>query len=177
MTFGESLTLWTIRVAIALYGFAVAAQLLAQGRNPWRRAARWFWTTGCLIYVVHVLVAFHYYHHWSHAAVFEHTAKRTEAVVGAAVGYGVFVSYLFTLLWIVDTIDWWRSGVERYAARPIWLHALLHGFFAFIVFNGTVIFETGPIRWSGLGLFAVLTLLLIWNRAQASARPSLKPEA
>lgn len=177
MTFGEPLTLWTIRVAIALYGFAVAAQLLAQGRNPWRRAARWFWSTGCAIYVVHVLVAFHYYHHWSHAAVFEHTAKRTEEVVGAAVGYGVFVSYLFTLLWIVDTIDWWRGGVERYASRPLWLHALLHGFFAFIIFNGTVIFETGPIRWSGLGLFATLAVLLVWNRFQASARPSLKPEA
>jgi hypothetical protein len=178
VTFGELLTIWTIRAAVALYGFAVAAELLAAGRDSWRRGARWFWTVGCVIYVIHVLVAFHYYHHWSHAAVFEHTARRTEEVVGARVGYGVFVSYVFTVLWVVDTLDWWRGGVARYAMRPLWLHALLHGFFAFIIFNGTVIFETGPIRWFGIGLFAVLTLLLALKllnspRVRSNAKPPL----
>jgi hypothetical protein len=165
VNFGEAITIWTIRLAVAWYGFAVASQLLACGRDGWRRLARAFWTAGCVIYVIHVLVAFHYYHHWSHAALIEHTARRTEAVVGAPVGYGVYVSYLFTLLWIVDTLQWWRLGVAGYAERPRWLHAALHAFFAFIVFNGTVIFEVGPIRWFGLGLFAVFAVLSAWRLA------------
>ncbi len=175
MTFGEQLTIWTIRIAVALYGFSVAAQLLAAGRASWRRTARAFWSAGCVIYVIHVLVAFHYYHHWSHAAVFEHTARRTEAVVGAAVGYGVYVSYLFTILWIVDAIEWWRIGVARYANRPRWLHAALHAFFAFIVFNGTVIFETGPIRWFGIGMFAVFAVLMAWRMSNARIRADTSP--
>lgn len=166
MNFGEQITLWTIRVAIAFYGLSVAAQLMARGRAPWRSWGRTFWTTGCVIYIVHVLVAFHYYHHWSHAAVFEHTARRTEAVVGAPVGYGVYVSYLFTLLWTVDVMDWWRRGLASYAERPRWLQVLWHSFFAFIVFNGTVVFETGPIRWLGLGMFALFAILLGRNIAR-----------
>lgn len=163
MILGEQLTVWTIRLAVTLYGLSVAAQLVARGRDIWRRAARGCWTAGCAIYVIHVLVAFHFYHHWSHAALFEHTARRTEAVIGAPVGHGVYASYLFTLLWIVDAADWRRVGVVRYAERPRWLNAALHGFFAFIVFNGTVIFEVGPVRWFGLGLFAMLALLLAWR--------------
>jgi len=163
VTYGEQLTIWTIRVAVALYGFSVASQLLAAGRDSWRRLARAFWTAGCVIYVIHVLVAFHFYHHWSHAAVFEHTARRTEEVVGAAVGYGVYVSYLFTILWIVDAIEWWRVGIASCANRPRWLHAAMHAFFAFIVFNGAVIFETGPIRWFGIGMFAVFAVLMAWR--------------
>ncbi len=166
MNFGEQITVWTIRVAIAFYGLSVAAQLLAHGRDSMRRLARGCWTAGCVIYVVHVLVAFHFYHDWSHAAVFEHTARRTEAVVGAPVGYGVYMSYLFTVLWVVDVCDWWRLGVARYTARPRWLHVLLHAFFAFIVFNGTVIFETGPIRWFGLGMFTAFAVLLVGTTAR-----------
>jgi hypothetical protein len=159
VTFGEQLTVWTIRVALACYGLSVSAQLLAVGRDSWRRGARWFWTLGCVIYVVHVLVAFHFYHHWSHAALFEHTARRTAEVVGAPVGHGVYVSYLFTVLWMVDAFEWWRGGVTRYAKRSLWFTASLHGFFAFIVFNGTVIFESGPIRWFGIAMFTVFAVL------------------
>lgn len=170
MTLGPIITIWTIRVAIALYGAATASLLLADGRSAWRMAARWLWTAGCGIYVIHVLVAFHVYHHWSHTAVLEHTARRVGEVIGTPFGEGVYVSYLFTILWVVDCADWWRAGLERYAARPRWLTCLLHGFFAFIVFNGTVVFEQGPIRWFGGGLFAVLAVLLAWRLARTKGR-------
>jgi hypothetical protein len=38
---------------------------------------------------------------------------------------------------------------------------------AFIVFNGTVVYETGFIRWAGLGLFVVLSVLLVRRKGSA----------
>jgi hypothetical protein len=35
----------------------------------------------------------------------------------------------------------------------------LHAFMAFMIFNGTVIFETGWIRWAGAALFVALGTL------------------
>ena len=36
---------------------------------------------------------------------------------------------------------------------------------AFIIFNGTVVYEQGPIRWAGLGLFLGLGLVLVTRTA------------
>jgi hypothetical protein len=85
-----------------------------------------------------------------------------EAVSGF--GPGLFVSYAFTLLWLADALWWWIDR-PRYDARPVWLDWAVHGFMAFMVFNGTVVYETGFIRWAGCLLFAVLTLLAVRRMA------------
>ena len=102
-------------------------------------------------------MAFHYFHHWSHALAFE----RTRQVSG--VGEGIYVSYLFTLLWVAD-VAWWWLQPDRYAARPAWIDRTLHGFMLFIVLNGTVVFESGGIRWAGL--LGLVVLAGVWWMAQ-----------
>jgi hypothetical protein len=102
----------------------------------------------------------HFYHHWSHADAYRHT----EEVSG--VGWGIFVSHLFTLLWTADVAWWWLSPASH-AIRPAWITRGLHGFMAFIIFNGTVVYEEGPIRYFGLAMFAVLGTALVWRRRQA----------
>jgi len=156
---GKILTLWTIRAAAALYAASIIAWLRRRDRN-----ARLTWTLACLLYLAHVACAFSIYHHWSHAEAYEHTARRTAELLGAGWGGGLYFNYLFTAVWVADAIWWWR-GLELYRRRPRWIHTSVHTFFAFMFFNATVVFATGPVRW--LGLVASVALGFTWWRSRA----------
>src|SRR5688572_5118036 len=133
----------TIWLALAWYfaSLMFMVQLSPSGwtlRSNHAQMARWCWTWGLVSYLAHFAAAFHFYHGWSHAHAFEHTQK----VSGT--GEGIYVSYLFTLVWITDTAWWWCHPTS-YAARPAWTDRLLHGFMLFIVFNGSIVFASGVI--------------------------------
>ena len=151
----------TARVMTALWAMAMACRIRL-GRTA---VARAWWVAACLAFVVHVATAFDRIHGWSHGRAFDHVAETS------GFGPGVFVSYSFTLLWILDAA-WWCVDPAGYAARSRRLELGLHGFFAFIMFNGTVVYETGLIRWAGLAIFAGLGLLLrMAPRRQAEPGP------
>jgi hypothetical protein len=159
---GDALTRMAVHAALFLY--AVAGVLMSRLDRPgWAaltrpgRFARLAWSLGCLAYLLHVALAFHHFHGWSHAEAMRHV----EAVSGF--GPGLFVSYLFTLAWSVDVAWWWLSPAT-YADRPTWIGLAWHGFFAFVAFNATVVFEAGFIRVCGIVLFAVLAAALIFRR-------------
>src|SRR5207302_9940910 len=101
--------------------------------------------------LIHVGMAFQYYHHWSHADAFE----RTRQISG--LGEGVYFSYLFALIWTADALYWWLAPA-RYAERSAWIDRLLHAFMLFMVVNGMIVYETGPIRWAGVTMFAILSI-------------------
>lgn len=151
---GEASVRWTIRLALIVYFLAV--HLYCVGRSPAARSAcRWCWTASWLIYVVHVALAFHVYHHWSHDHAFAHT----EAVSGW--GGGLFVSYAFTLVWGLTVLWSWHPTGELSHVRFMF-KALIHAFIFFIVFNGAVIFATGAVRWVSLGACVFLAVEGIW---------------
>jgi hypothetical protein len=162
---GENLTRNTIRLALAWYAAALIL-MLQLAPCDWAAAtargktARWCWTWGLGCFLVHLAMAFHYYHGWSHADAFRHTRE----VSGW--GEGIFASYLFTWLWLGDVAWWWRRP-EAYAARPTWINRSLHIFMLFIAFNGMVVFGSGAIRWAGIAMFAVLGAA--WFRARRNA--------
>lgn len=157
-TLGDDLTRGTVRLALAYYG--VGAALMTRLRpEEWRATgmgavARLCWTLGWLAYLVHLGMAFHHYHDWSHTAAVEHTRQVS------GLGEGIYVSHLFTLVWTMDVLWWWLAPAG-YAARPAWLARLVHGFMAFIIFNATVVYEQGPIRWAGLVLLSGLAVLVV----------------
>jgi hypothetical protein len=161
MTAGQSLTIETVRVAAALYVLSVAAWLERRDR-----AARIAWTFACASYLVHVVAAFEFYHHWSHTAAYFETARQTANTVGIDWGGGLYFNYLFTLIWIVDALWWWRVGLVDYRERR-WIGAAIHCFLAFMFFNATVVFASGIIRW--LGVTATFALLLIAHRYRKRA--------
>lgn len=148
----DLVTRQTARVALLYWGLATAALLL--DRREFARAA---WAVGAATFVVHVATAFDRVHGWSHAAAYRHV----ERVSGF--GPGVFVSYAFTVIWVADA-GWWWLDRPSYAARPAWLDRLVHGFLAFVVFNATVVYETGFIRWAGVVAFAILGMLFVVRR-------------
>jgi hypothetical protein len=153
-TVGTELTRNTIRLSLAWYFVALILMmgLPRQERNATTRRgriARWCWTWGVVCFVLHLVAAFQFFHQWSHAHAFEHTREVS------GIGQGIYVSYLFTGLWILDTI-WWWCWPQEFATRSIWWDRCLHAFMLFIVFNGTIVFETGMIRFVGATMFVIL---------------------
>jgi hypothetical protein len=148
----DFVTRQTARVALVFWGIATAALLLDR-----RDLARAGWAVGAGTFLVHVATAFDRVHGWSHGAAYRHV----EAVSGF--GPGVFASYAFTALWVADA-GWWWIDPRACDARPAWLDRLVHGFMAFVVFNGTVVYETGFIRRAGVVAFAILGMLFVVRR-------------
>jgi hypothetical protein len=166
---GNALTRNTIRVALAWYAVTICLMMCLTAPD-WAaktlrgQLARYCWTWALICFLVHVMMAFHYFHHWSHKDAFEHTRQVS------GIGEGVYVSYLFAWLWIADVAAWWLWPV-RYAARPVWIDRALHGFMLFVVFNSMVVFEHGVIRWAGLAMFAGLGFVWLATRATADSQP------
>lgn len=160
---GEALTRNTVRLSLAWYAAALVLMMQLAPRD-WAattrrgRAARWCWTWGVGCFLVHLAMALHYYHHWSHAQAFNHTREVS------GVGEGIYVSYLFTWLWIGDAAWWWTRPAS-YAARPTWIDRTLHAFMLFIVFNGMIVYERGFIRWAGVAMFITLGFYFLSRRA------------
>jgi hypothetical protein len=157
---GDDLVRQSVRLALLYYGIAAALMLTLRPQDWFpliRRAqiARGFWCAAYTAYLIHLAMSFHYYHHWSHADAVDHTREV------AGVGEGIYVSHLFTLCWGADVLYWLLSPAG-YARRGAWIGWLLHAFMVFIIFNGTVVYETGFIRWAGLTLLA--TLAIFWFR-------------
>jgi len=165
---GELLTHWTVRIAFGLYVLALAVRLGAPASPARDRFFRLCWTAGCLAFVVHVGCAFHFFHGWSHADAYRETARQTAALTGVASGFGLYLNYVFLFAWLLDAAWTWR--VADYARRPRWVGVALHVFFAFMWFNATVVFPTGPTRWAGVLAFALLTVLLIWRLRREGKR-------
>jgi hypothetical protein len=147
---GDFLIRNTVRLALLYWAIAVMQMLRPRSRSD--SEPRLAWTLGCIAYLIHVGMAFHYAHHWSHAEAFNHVQQ-----VGS-VGAGIFVSYFFTLLWTLDVIWWWLNP-NRYENRARWISWSIHGFLVFMIVNGAIIFESGAIRWVG----AAVLLGLVWR--------------
>jgi hypothetical protein len=163
---GDDLIRNTIRLALLYYAIALTL-LLRSHAMDWQkhsnkiRLARLCWTLAWFTYLIHLAMAFHFAHQWSHAEAMRHT----EEVSG--VGEGIFVSHLFTLVWTADVVSWWLWP-SWYARRPVWIDWLLHGFMLFVVVNATVVFESGWIRWAGVMMFVWLGAAT-WFRRRAAA--------
>ena len=135
-----------------------------EGAGDWAiwNWARWTWSLGALLLLVHIVCAFHYHHDWSHAAAVAHTARQTEALLGFAFGGGVWINYLFAIVWTADALWWWQVGHDGYRNRSAIWRLVVFGFLVFIVINGAIVFEDGIVRWASL--LALISLAAIKKR-------------
>jgi hypothetical protein len=104
---------------------------------------------GCALFLGHVVGAFHNYHHWSHAAAYVETARQTEQLTGWKSGAGIYINYVFALVWLME-VSWAWVNLNNYFHRAAWITASVRGFFLFMMFNGAFVFVPGPMRWFGL---------------------------
>jgi hypothetical protein len=172
MNRGEFLTRLTIWLALGAY--AISAGMLLARRSTHSLAARWWWTFGCALFLAHVACAFSYFHDWSHAAAYRETARQTAEVTGWRWGGGLYLNYLVAVAWLTDALWWWLAP-ESFARRSPRLNAIWHGFLFFIVFNGTVVFGRGPVRWFGVVICGGLSGLWWRRRHGGIAAPSSDP--
>jgi hypothetical protein len=143
-------------VAWSLFGaFAVWGQY-SRGRFPhvWANYGRLFYTWAALLCVLHVTVAFHVGHAWSHTKAYEHV----ETISGF--GPGIYVNYGFAAVWLADVV-WAWVALDHYLNRSRWLSWSLLVFMAFIVFNAAVVFGTGNRRIVS-GVLFLIPLYAIW---------------
>lgn len=168
MNHGALLTRLAVWLAIAAYAFAAATMLRARGHPRWLSLARWTWTLGCASFLAHVAFAFHFHHHWSHADAYRETVRQTAEMTGLRWGGGLFLNYIFALTWLADVLWWWFAPVS-FARRSPRLTAVWQVFIFFMVFNGTVVFGHGPVRWFGTFICTALAALWWINRRVISS--------
>lgn len=120
------------------------------------RMSRALATLGLGLLIEHVLIAFYLAHDWSHEAAFDHT----DEVSGF--GFGIWVNYAVVLLWTIDVLWQWLH-IASYLRRPRWLAIGVLTFYAFIMFNATVVYGHDVFPWIGAALFSILGFRLYLN--------------
>ena len=136
---------YTIYLSLICYLLAMVCWVSRQRGVTYRL----LWTAGCVFMWAHAVAAFHFYHHWSHAHAVALTAAETAQVIGRPMGQGIWFSYLMIVGWSVDCLLTWRPD-DKYRRWMQWFSFWVHLYVLFILFNGTVVFETGVVRWVGV---------------------------
>jgi hypothetical protein len=106
-------------------------------RRQWGHA-RVAATVGVTVYVVHVWAAFDSFYHWSHSFAYRETARQTAEMFGVDWGGGLYLNYLFTIVWVADSAWWWQK-VDPRRAMPRGLSIAIHAFLTFMFVNATFV--------------------------------------
>ena len=163
MSTGQILTSITIWISIGTYAAGLVTFARSSTRPNRDAAARLLWTVACAALLAHVAFAFQNYHGWSHTVAYVDTARQTREVIGLNWGGGLYVNYILVLGWVADLLWWWLGGIDSYRRRPRLLIIAWHAFLIFIIFNSTVIFESGARRCAGLLVCVGLGFVWLWR--------------
>lgn len=151
-------------VDIAVFYTISAAVLCWAAGEAYR--SRVFWSAGALLALLHSMAAFVLVYDGSHDTARAETTRQTAALTGVEFSGGIYVNYLFLIVWLGDAAWWWLAP-GSYRARPRVLELVIRGFILFIIVNGAVVFADGWARVVGLvalGLAAAGT----WRRHKHS---------
>ena len=149
-----------LSIWLALALFAAAQLRRRQPGTPTGSASVWLSAFGLLVFVCHVVLAFEFHYDWDHATALAETAAQTEALTGVSTGSGLYLNYLFGLVWFAE-LYWWNKSTGRHTNRATWTERAVRSFFLFMIVNGAVVFVDAPRRW--LGMAVVVVLLYAWR--------------
>ncbi|HYO80543.1 MAG TPA: hypothetical protein VES20_04010 [Bryobacteraceae bacterium] len=130
---GQAITIWTARLAAALYVIGLAL-LIRKQWTAYRRVS----TVGLTTYLLHVAFAYHIFYQWSHSIAYRETARQTAELFGVGWGGGLYLNYLFTMLWSAECAASWVPLAHRNRAI-IRARFVVHAFLTFMVLNATVV--------------------------------------
>ena len=129
---------------------------LKRGKRLVVEVAKAIWLTGAILSVVHTLCAFGFFHHWSHIAAVEDTARQTDELLGFRFGGGLYFNYVFVALWLRQTPFGGSQTVSHMNLDLGVIGICVVGYLLFIAINGTAVFESGISRWGGVVLLLTL---------------------
>ena len=165
----DLLILWTARLVLVGAVACGAWALLARRPLADVRGFRLLWSATLLMLIVHVACAYQFRHHWSHAAAYADTARRSKELVGTPVGSGLYWNDALLLWWAAD-VAWMWTAPASYRHRPRWWSWSLAGFLAFMMVNAAIVFATGPARW--MGVAGCVVLVVCWLVGRRSRTPT-----
>jgi len=135
---------------------ALAMQL--RGLRAVDRRVVSIWFLGSLLALGHSIGSLLTFHHGSQADAVASTAEQTRELLGFAFGAGLYVNYVFVLVWIIDA-SFRMIAPGRYERLPAFYYQCVNCFLIFIAFNGAIVFKAGIVRWIGCGCCALLVYL------------------
>lgn len=150
---GSFLTFVTIRLSFVCFiVFLMVVQLPGKCPKPTiLRIPRAVWTIGWVLFLLHLVSAFHFYHNWSHQSAWDATQRQS------GYGDGIYLNYAFGLFWTLDIMFWWLVPVYR-RQQMKWWHVALMAFMAFMMINAAVVFAALPMQLLAGAMFLVLGL-------------------
>jgi hypothetical protein len=146
----------------ATVAWAAGEVLMRQPSAP-DRLARAIWTLGIALAFVHVVLAFQLVYGWDHEAAVVATVQQTADRFGQGWRGGIYVNYVFLAIWLADVSWWWLAPASR-ASRSSKLETARFWFFAFMFFNGAVVFASGIGRLIGIASVSVALLAPLARR-------------
>ena len=124
------------------------------------------WTLAFVLYIVHILAAHESHYAWSHEVAYTETARQTADATGWDSGVGLYFNYAFAAILAFDLVIQWRYRSRKFPRT-------IDGLVFFMIFNGAVIFGSGPVRWFGVLLCtAILVGWILRARGNSSPEPS-----
>ena len=164
---GQQISLWAVRLAL-LFWFLFAFSRIVDRSRLQDVKLRGLWTMATVLYAIHVLTAFAYFHEWSHEAAVQHTADRTHEFIGIHWGGGIWFNHFFTVLCTIEMVTWWvrPQAINGRAIRMSWM---VYGYCLFIIFNAAIVFVAGPTRW--INTVALLMLVALYFRNHPRNEP------
>ena len=153
-----------VRGTMILATVAWAAGEALMRRSPTSdRLARAIWTTGIVLAVIHVVLAFQLVYAWNHEAAVAATVRQAADRFGWGWRGGIYVNYVFLALWLGDVCWWWLAPVSH-ASRSLRLETARLALFTFMFLNGAVVFASGAGRLVGSASVAVVLLAALARR-------------
>jgi hypothetical protein len=155
-------------LAMVLFVAGEAGKVRADANRSWP----WPWhfsIAGAVICAIHVLIAMGFHHGWDHDHAIRETVDRTAAIYGYGWRGGLYVNYVFILVWAADTL-WYGARPSGYYRRPVALTWLIRVFLAVVAINGMVVFASPAGRFPGI----VLWLWLVWVWRSRASPPATR---
>jgi len=154
-----SLTLVRGTMVLATITWALGEVLMRRSAGT-DRLARAMWTAGIGLALIHVFLAFELVYAWNHEAAVDATSRQAAERVGWAWRGGIYVNYVFLVLWLAD-VSWWWVAPATHATRSLRFETSRLALFTFMFFNGAVVFASAATRVVGI---AAVTAVLIGSR-------------
>ena len=164
-------TAWT-----SLSLFALAEVGRDRTARAWPRVVS---AAGLALMVVHILIAMGWRHEWVHASAIAATAAQTRGVYGLDWGGGVYVNYVFVVLWTLAVLGRWGAHSAWGAAAPRRAAAagsatrvparVARWVFLIIIANATIVFAGGWRRLLGVAIVAALAVAWFGPRRESRA--------
>jgi hypothetical protein len=153
----------TIWLSMILFVAGEAGKRFARADSS-MKWPRWAWTIGVTLCAVHMGMAMAVRYGWNHQEAVRATAEQAAAVYDINWRSGLYVNYVFLLIWAGETA-WWAASPRTYLSRGAILEWSLRTFYFVIIFNAVVVFARPMMR--PVGMLMIAALVATWVRKGA----------